>query len=79
MGQLSGYRLKFDPADPAQGIFFVNGSDNRVSVVGHNGPSRLMFIVPAGLTPGDYRLEVRSTMRNGTLHTGALPETLSVS
>lgn len=25
LGQLSGYRLKFDPADPAQGLFFCGG------------------------------------------------------
>jgi hypothetical protein len=78
MGQITGYRLKFDPADPAQGIFFVNGSTTRVSVVGHNGPSKLMFMIPAGLTPGDYNLEFRSTMGNGTLHSGLLPETLNV-
>jgi hypothetical protein len=78
MGQITGYRLKFDPADPAQGIFFVNGTTTRVSVVGHNGPSKLMFLVPAGLAPGDYNLEIRSTMGNGTLHAGLLPETLSV-
>jgi hypothetical protein len=79
MGQITGYRLKFDPADPNQGIFFINGSAHRVSVIGQNGPSKLMFMVPAGLTSGDYRLEVRSTMGNGTLHSGVLPEPLSVA
>jgi hypothetical protein len=79
MAQVTGYRLKFDPGDPNQGIFFVNGSATRVSVVGKNGPMALMFLVPAGLTPGDYSLEIRSTTSNGTLRTGVLPETLSVS
>lgn len=78
MGQITGYRLKFDPADPEQGIFFINGSTTRVSVVGHNGPSKLMFMVPPDLASGEYTLEVRSTLGNGTLHKGALAETLIV-
>jgi hypothetical protein len=78
MAQLTGYRLKFDPSDPNQGIFFVNGSPTRVSIVGKNGPSELMFLVPPDLTPGDYNLEVRSTMGNGTVRTGVLAETLTV-
>lgn len=79
MAQVTGYRLKFDPSDPNQGIFFINGSTTQVSIVGKNGPSELMFLVPPGLTPGDYRLEIRSTMGNGTIRTGALAETLVVS
>lgn len=79
MGQLTGYRLKFDPVDTAQGIFFVNGSATRVSVVGKNGPSELMFMVPPGLAPGDYNLEVRSSMGNGTVRTGVLAYALTIS
>ncbi len=79
MAQVTGYRLKFDPTDPTQGIFFVNGSTTQVSIVGKNGPSELMFLVPPGLTAGDYRLEIRSSMGNGTVRTGILAETLIVS
>jgi hypothetical protein len=78
MGQITGYQLKFDPADTSQGIFFINGSTTRVSIVGLNDPSKLMFMVPASLTAGDYNLEIRSTMGNGTLRTGLLPDTLSI-
>ncbi|RIL08916.1 MAG: hypothetical protein DCC75_07725, partial [Proteobacteria bacterium] len=46
----------------------ARGSTTRVSVVGHNGPSKLMFMVPPDLASGDYALEVRSTLGNGTLH-----------
>ena len=53
MAQVTGYRLKFDPTDTSQGIFFVNGSATRVSIVGKNNPSELMFLVPASLAPGD--------------------------
>ncbi|NJN99394.1 MAG: DUF4469 domain-containing protein [Anaerolineales bacterium] len=78
MGQLTGHRLRFDPADPTQGIFFINGSVTRVSIAGKNDPSELMFLVPATLTPGDYALEVRAAS-NGTLQIGLLKKTLTVS
>ncbi len=78
MAQVTGYRLNFDPADTSQGIFFVNGSATRVSIVGKNNPSELMFLVPASLTPGDYMLEIRSTMGNGAVRTGVLAHTLTI-
>jgi hypothetical protein len=57
LGRLTGYRLKFDPADLEQGIFFTNGSTStRVEVVGKNKPGELMFLVPTGLEPGSYTL-----------------------
>lgn len=81
MGQVVGYRLKFDPTDPTQGLFFIaaDNSATRVSVVGKNSAVELMFMVPAGLTPGDYSLELRTTMGNGVLRTGTLAATLTVS
>ncbi|MBE7550150.1 MAG: DUF4469 domain-containing protein [Anaerolineales bacterium] len=81
MGQLTGYRLKFDPADPAQGIFFVaaDSTTTRVSVVGKNTATELMFLVPASLTPGDYSLEVRSNFGPETLRVGSLSVMLTVS
>lgn len=62
-GQLNGHRLKFDPADPKQGIFVVNQANNsaiRVDMVMHNKPAGLMFMLPTDLSPGDYILEVRT-------------------
>jgi hypothetical protein len=79
MGQITGYRLRFDPTDPEQGIFFVNGSATRVELTGKNGSTELMFMVPAGLTPGEYSLEVRSALNNGKLFTGVLLEPLTVA
>jgi hypothetical protein len=82
MGQLTGYRLKFDLADLEQGIFFVplgEANTARVSVVGKNGPSELMFLVPPTLIPDNYRLEIRSAMGNGMVRTGVLADTLIVS
>jgi hypothetical protein len=52
-GAGDGRLAKFDPADPAQGVFYVHqdGSATRVPVVGHNKPSKLMFVAPASLAP----------------------------
>jgi hypothetical protein len=80
MGRLHGHRLKFDPDDPTQGIFFVHSdhSETPVEVVGENLPAKLIFTVPA-LPAGDYRLTVRATV-NGTteVRSGTLDETLTV-
>lgn len=64
MGELAGHRLKFDPTDENQGIYFVaeDGSATKVDVVGLNKPAALMFIVPDTLAPGDYTLEVRAIL-----------------
>ncbi len=81
MGQLTGHRLKFDPADANQGIFFVaeDNSATRVEIVGRNKPGDLMFTVPA-LSPSDYRAEVRVIMSGGVqIRTGALLAMLTVS
>jgi hypothetical protein len=82
MGQVVGYRLKFDPADASQGIFFVasDGSATKVDVAGHNRPRELMFMIPASLAVGDYALEVRAAVPGSTqVRTGTLPATLTVS
>ncbi len=81
MGQLTGHRLKFDPADVKQGIFFVaeDNSATKVEIVGRNKPGDLMFTVPE-LPSGDYRVEVRAIMSGGVqVRTGVLLATLTVS
>jgi hypothetical protein len=80
MGQVVGYRLKFDPADPAQGLFFNGERDStRVDLVGKNSAVELMFLVPASLIRGNYTLELRTTMGNHTIRTGTLAATLTVA
>jgi hypothetical protein len=75
-----GYRLKFDPADPTQGLFFIGDSgDTRVDIVGKNTAVELMFLVPASLIPGNYTLELRTTMGNHTIRTGTLAASLTVA
>ena len=80
LGRVYGTRLKFDPADPRQGVFFVAG-DGRATRVGpsaENHPKQLIFLVPP-LAPGDYALEVRARAEDsGDVRTGRLHYTLTV-
>jgi len=83
-GRISGELLKFDMADPDQGIFFVNTADNSETRIDpdrmlRNMPSELLFINPQ-LPAGDYWLEVRSII-NGNSHTrtGRLLDELTVA
>lgn len=82
MGQIEGHRLKFDPADAAQGIFFIaaDGTETQVAIVGRNKPADLMFMVPDTLTAGEYTVEVRVILPNRTdLRVGALEDPLTVA
>lgn len=77
---LTGSRLKFDAADPNQGIFFqLNGTTTKVSTIITMQPSQLIFLVPQGLTAGEYTLEVRALLKgNKDLKKGALKDSLIV-
>ncbi|MFV0378278.1 MAG: DNA-binding domain-containing protein [Mangrovibacterium sp.] len=81
IAQLKGSRLKFDAADPAQGIFVLaadGSAETRVQTVSNNKPSQLDFLVPA-LAAGTYRVEVRTIMRSAKdLRKGSLPVELVV-
>ena len=81
IGQLSGSRLKYDPAQADEGIFFLptgGGAEIKVTTVQKNNPAQLVFLVPA-LMPGTYYLEVRARMRAGAtdLRTGRLDAVLT--
>jgi hypothetical protein len=88
MARLSGYHLKFDPTDEQQGIFLIPVTEDdiagavgpavRVSQVGHNTSRKLIFLVPADLSPGTYRLEVRAVFGRDTLRSGELQQVLYV-
>jgi hypothetical protein len=81
LGRLIGKDLRFDPADPEQGIFFLDeaGGETRVASVGLNTPSQLVFAVPA-LPAGSYRLEVRVLYEGEDKpRSGELEEALTVS
>jgi hypothetical protein len=77
---LWGRRLQFDPADPAQGIFFVaeDYRATRVDMVIMNKPGQLFFQIP-DLPAGRYRVEVRAILRHGRqLKVGKVDEWLTV-
>ena len=80
IGRITGHRLKFDPEDANQGIFLIaeDGTETRITVVGMNKPSQLMFSIPGSLPPGTYTLEVR-VLFTTKIRTGTLPEPLSVA
>ena len=80
IAQLKGSRLKFDPADAAQGIFLVapNGSETRAASISRNKPGQIDFLVPP-LAAGTYHLEVRASVyHNSAARTGTLPAELNV-
>ena len=67
IGQLSGSRLKFDPTEADEGLYFVAtaGGETKVLTVQKNKPSQLVFLVPP-LAATTYHLEVRARMGSGT-------------
>ena len=88
MAQVQGYDLKFDRADPRQGIFLLPvkeddpakpaGAPVRVEQVGYNKGRKLVFIVPADLPAGTYLLEVCARIGRNSLRRGQFPKVLRV-
>ena len=79
--RLVGYDLKFDPADPNQGAFFIaaDNSETRAEILIHNMPRELSFLNPA-LPAGVYRLQVRAILNDTPdLRVGQLEEQLTVA
>lgn len=76
LGKLLGASLKFNPENPLEGIFII-AADNSMTKVETNtvrSKGKLIFTVPATLTRGSYKIEVRRTygisnpiLRKGTL------------
>ena len=64
IGQLSGSRLKFDPAEADEGVYFVATAGGETKVpptdVQTNEPAKVIFLIPATLVPGTYNIEVRA-------------------
>lgn len=88
IADLVGNRVKFDAAQSDEGVYFVptgGGAAVKVTDVNTNKPSKLVFLNPATLVPGDYYLEVRARMGrppagvdNRELRVGRLDATLTV-
>jgi hypothetical protein len=74
MARITGAYLKFDAADTQEGIFLrdSSGTETRVAMTGVNKPGELVFLVPAGLTGGEYQVEVRTVLDKFGLQAGQL-------
>jgi hypothetical protein len=81
MGKLLGKELRYDPDDPEQGLFLIaaDKSEQRLSSDGIIMPGSLVFMIPAELAPGNYRLEVRVRVDEETLSSGRLKDVLTVA
>jgi hypothetical protein len=86
MARLKGDKLRFDPADPEQGIFLVpqsNGSDPlspiRVEEIALLTEREIIFRVPDDLLAGTYKIEVRRRFGQTRLSSGTLEELLTLS
>ena len=83
IGEINGQALKYDPENEEEGIFLINEGGSgatRVSDISILTEGRLMFMVPHGLEPGDYTMEVRRSYTNeASIRTGTLHHTLTVS
>ena len=78
---LTGRLLRFDPADPEQGVFFVavDGTRTRVERFLDIQPSKVILLAPT-LPAGDYKIEVNASFNdNGDLRSGRLETQLTVS
>ena len=59
--QITGSRLRFDAADPEQGVFAVTaGGEFRCSTVVENKPARLLVLLSTDVPAGDFTVEVRT-------------------
>jgi hypothetical protein len=83
MGRLKGDKLRFDPADPEQGLFLVpqaNGSDPiRVEDLARLTDREIIFRVPDAVPAGEYKIEVRRRFGQTRLASGMLEDLLTVS
>jgi len=79
IGTINGHRLKFDPDQDDNGIYFVNidtADEVKVTTIQKNKPGQLVFLAPS-MPNGQYYLEVRTRFRDSAeLRTGRLNEIL---
>ena len=85
--RILGNRLRFDLADPEQGLFIVPVDDSglannsqaiAVEEFARIAPQKITFRVPDTLSPGLYKLEVRAKYGKSGLRTGELEDVLTV-
>ena len=84
LGTLNGHHLKYNEAQPDEGIYLINTAtqtETKVIYVQQNQPAQLVFINPDTLTPGQtYQIQVRARMRDSAhLRTGRLDQPLTAT
>jgi len=77
--RVHGHHLKFDKADPALGLWFVNGSEHRAGQYASVEPSTVIAQVPPDLEPGQYSLVVRTSPNEKDVKESRLPDPVSVA
>jgi len=79
IGTINGHRLKFNPEQDDEGVYFVNvdtAAEVKLTAIQKNKPGQLVFLTPT-VPSGQYYLEVRTRFREpAELRTGRLDEML---
>jgi hypothetical protein len=82
IAQIEGNHLKFNPANPSEGLFFVNGNNEifQATIFATRHPSKLIFSIPGAMPTGTYTLILKKAFGKTatTLRKGALPFSLKV-
>jgi hypothetical protein len=78
-GRIIGSGLRFDPADPRQGVFFIaaDKTETRAEELTLNTPGHLIVRIPV-LPAGWYKVEVRALVNNYQVRAGQLDQKLTV-
>lgn len=76
---IEGKRIKFDKANQAEGIFFINGSTHRAAQYAMVSPRMVMAKIPPDLEPGSYAVAVRTMPTGKETKEGRLKSELAVS
>jgi hypothetical protein len=80
--QVEGDYLYFDKNDIKQGIFLIEMNNKniiKVATLVRIKSDNIIFMMPGGLTAGNYNLELRARcQQTGILHTGVLQGTIDV-
>ena len=82
IGQIMGSHLKYNPENPAEGIFFVSSGleEYKVTNVAIRTLGKLVFSIPSSLSTGNYSLVVKRAFGKSdtSIRTGILATPLSV-
>ncbi len=82
IGTIIGTELKFNPNNPAEGVFFKDlksGNLTQVTDFAQLAPTKLIFIIPSRLAPSNYSLMViKGYTKNVELRSDVYQQTITV-